>query len=200
MSNLDELRKTASRYLTQSLARFFAKTPITPNAITWLGFLLTIGAAVLIVTEDFIAAGLVVLFAGFLDMLDGSLARQSNRITRFGAVLDSTLDRLSEGALLLGALVLFARQQLVAESLLAGVTLLGSLMVSYVRARIEGIGLECRVGLFTRTERVIVLILGLLLSEISYYALVVALIVIAVLSFFTLGQRLFHAYRRAGGK
>jgi len=200
MSNLDELRKTTSHYLTQSLARFFAKTPITPNAITWLGFLLTIGAAVLIVTEDFIPAGLVVLFAGFLDMLDGSLARLSNQATRFGAVLDSTLDRLSEAAVLLGALVLFARQQLAAESFLAGFTLLGSLMVSYVRARIEGVGLECKVGLFTRAERVIVLTVGLLLSEISYYALVVTLIVIALLSFLTLGQRLFHAYKRTGGK
>ena len=199
MSKLAELRKNVSHLLTQPLARLLARTPITPNSITLLGFLLTLGAAVLVVTEDLLAAGVVVLFAGFLDILDGAVARQTNRATRFGAVLDSTLDRLSEAALLLGILVLFAQQHLVAESFLAGATLLGSLMVSYLRAKIEGIGLECKVGLFTRAERVIVLALGLLFSPISRYALVIALIVIAVLSFYTVGQRLFYAYRQTGG-
>ena len=199
MSKLAEVRKTAASYLTLPIVKFLAKTPVTPNAITWLGFLLTVGAAVLIVTGNLIAAGLVVLFAGFLDMLDGALARLNNQATRFGAILDSTLDRLAEAALLLGMLVLFASQQLVAASFLAGITLLGSLMVSYVRARIEEEDLECKVGLFTRPERVIILALGLLLSWIDY-VLIIALIITALFSFFTMIQRLLYAYRQTKAK
>jgi len=199
MARLAEVRKNAANYLTRPVVRFLSRTPITPDTITWLGFLLTVGAAVLIVTGNLIAAGLVVLFAGFLDMLDGALARFNNQATRFGAILDSTLDRLAEAALLLGILVLFASQQLVAESFLAGITLLGSLMVSYVRARIEEEGLECKVGLFTRPERVIILALGLLLSWIDY-VLIIALIITALFSFFTMIQRLLYAYRQTKAK
>ena len=138
---------------------------------------------------------IVVLVAGLFDMLDGALARTTNRVTRFGGILDSTLDRLSEAVLLLGILVIYAREQQVAESLLVGVALLGSIMVSYLRARIEAIGIECKVGLFTRPERVVVLALGLLLSRFDY-ALVTALAIITFFSFFTTGQRLFHAWRQ----
>ncbi len=188
-------RKTAAYYLTQPVVRLLAKTPIAPNAITWFGFLLAIGAALLIISGQLFAAGFVVLIAGFFDILDGALARSTNRTTRFGAVLDSTLDRLSEAVVLLGILVLYAREQLVAEVLLVGVVLFGSLLVSYIRARAEAIGLQAEMGLFTRPERVIVLALGLLLNQIPY-ALVVALGVVAVFSFITVGQRLIYVWQQ----
>ena len=197
MKQLDEIRKAAAKYLTQPVVKLLAKTPITPNTLTWFGFLLTVGAAALIVTEHLFAAGLVVLAAGFFDMLDGALARLTNRVTRFGAILDSTLDRFAEAVLLLGLLVLYAGSQSVAGSLLVGFALLGSLMVSYLRARIEAQGIECKVGLFTRTERVIILALGLLFSQFDY-ALIIALAIIVVFSFFTVGQRLFYAWRQTG--
>ena len=197
MKQLDEIRKAAAKYLTQPVVKLLAKTPVTPNIITWFGFLLTVGAAALIVTEHLFAAGLVVLAAGFFDMLDGALARLTNRVTRFGAILDSTLDRFAEAVLLLGLLVLYVRSQSVAGSLLVGFALLGSLMVSYLRARIEAQGIECKVGLFTRTERVIILALGLLFSQFDY-ALIIALAIIVVFSFFTVGQRLFYAWRQTG--
>ncbi len=189
-----EFRKAAANYLTWSLAQLLAKTPLTPNCITWLGFSLAVGAAVLVVTGHLLAAGFLVLLGGFCDMLDGAVARLTGRATRFGAVLDSTLDRLAEAAILLGILVIYAHGQLVAESLLVGLALLGSFMVSYLRARVEALGIECRVGLFTRAERVIVLALGLLLSQFAY-ALVIALAIIVVFSFVTAGQRLFYAWR-----
>ena len=107
------------------------------------------------------------------------------------AVAGRTLDRLAEAALLLSILVLYAREQSVVLTLLVGITLFGSLLVSYIRARAEALGLECPVGFFTRAERVIVLALGLLLSQINY-ALVVALAVIAVFSLITAGQRLLY--------
>jgi CDP-diacylglycerol--glycerol-3-phosphate 3-phosphatidyltransferase len=195
MSKLDKARKIISNYVTQPIVNLLARTPVTPNMLTWLGFLITIGAAIIIATDHLWIAGIVVLVAGLFDMLDGALARVTNRVTRFGGILDSTLDRLSEAALLLSLLVVYARGQDVAESLLVGIALLGSLMVSYIRARVEGLGIECKVGLFTRPERVIVLALGLILSQFDY-ALITALAIITFFSYFTLGQRLIHAWQQ----
>ena len=196
MTNSTKVRKATSDYFTRPAVKLLARTPVTPNALTWLGFLITVGAAVMISTGNPFAAGFVVLFAGFFDMLDGALARTTNRVTCFGSVLDSTLDRLSEAALLLSILVVYSRGQQVAESLLVGLALLSSLLVSYSRAKIEALGIECRVGLFTRPERVIILALGLLLSRFDY-AMTIALAIISIFSFFTLGQRLFYAWRQS---
>ena len=195
MAELSEVRKALAYRLTEPVVRFLSRTPITPSAITWFGFLLTVGAAALIIKEHLLAAGFIVLIAGFFDILDGALARRTNQATRFGAVLDSTLDRLSEAVLLLGILVLYAGEQSITGILLVGFALIGSLLVSYVRARAEALGLECQVGLFTRAERVIVLALGLLLNQISY-ALIIALAIIVMFSFFTVGQRLLYVWQQ----
>ena len=195
MAKLSEVRKTLAYRFTEPVVQFLARTPITPSAITWLGFLLTIGAAVLITTGHLLAAGFVVLIAGLFDILDGSLARRTNQVTHFGAVLDSTFDRLSEAVLLLGILVLYAREQSITGILLVGVALVGSLLVSYIRARAEALGLEGQVGLFTRAERVIVLALGLLLNQFNY-ALITALAIIVAFSFFTVGQRLLYVWKQ----
>ena len=189
--NLSQLRQALSDRLTGPVVAFLARTPLTPSALTWLGFVLAVAAAVLIAGGSLIAAGIMVLVAGFFDMLDGALARRIERVTRFGAVLDSTLDRLSEAALLLGVLALWAAEGWTAGVMLAGITLTASLLVSYIRARAEALGLECRSGLFTRPERVIVLALGLLLDQ-----LFIALVIIAVLSFFTVAQRLAGIWRQ----
>lgn len=195
MAKLSEGRKLAAYYITQPAAELLARTSITPNIITWLSFLITLGAAVLIVTGHLFAAGLVVLLAGFFDILDGALARRTNQTTRFGSFLDSTLDRLSEALLLLGILVLSLRNQLTIEVLLVCLALIGSLLVSYIRARAEALGLECEVGLFTRAERVTVLALGLLLSQIDY-ALIIALAIIVLFSFITAGQRVLYVWQQ----
>ena len=195
------VRNTVANYLTQPAVRLLARTSITPSAITWFGFLLAVGAAALIIAGHLFAAGFVVLFAGFFDMLDGALARHTNQTTRFGAVLDSILDRLSEAVLLLGILVLFLLVEelsvlftLLAKEwsiLLVYLALSGSLLVSYIRARAEALGMECQVGLFTRAERVIVLALGLWLNQV-----VIALAIIVVFSFFTIGQRLIYVWQQ----
>ncbi len=195
MVKLFEVRNVVARYLTEPAVQLLSRTSLTPSAITWAGFLVAAGAAALIVTGHLFAAGFAVLVAGFFDTLDGALARRTKQVTLFGAFLDSTLDRLSEAVVLIGILVLYAGEQSVTGVLLVGVTLSGSQLVSYIRARAEALGMECQVGFFTRPERVIVLALGLLLSHIDY-ALIVALAVIAVLSFFTVGQRLFYVWRQ----
>ena len=196
MAKLSEVRKALAYRFTEPVVRFLSRTPITPSAITWFGFLLTVGAAALIITGHLLVAGLVVLIAGFFDILDGALARRTNQATRFGAVLDSTLDRLSEAVLLLGILVFYIWGGFIIGILLVGVALPSSLLVSYIRARAESLGLECQVGLFTRPERVVVLALGLLLSQIDYGFLFTALAIIVVFSFFTAGQRLLYVWQQ----
>jgi len=199
MTTLAEVRKTLAYYITQPLVRLLARTPVTPNTITWFGLVIAIGAGVLIGSGHPFAAGFVMLAGGFLDIIDGALARHTGKASRFGAVLDSTLDRLSEAAVLLGLLVFYAVEQSTAGVVAVGAVWVPSVLVSYIRARAEGMGLDCEVGLFTRAERVVVLALGLFLSQFGD-ALLIALYVIAALSLVTVVQRLRHVWKqtRAG--
>jgi CDP-diacylglycerol--glycerol-3-phosphate 3-phosphatidyltransferase len=199
MSKIENARRTLANSITPPLARLLARTPLSPDVLTCLGFLINIGAALLVAFDHFLAAGVLVLVAGLFDLLDGALARLTNRVSRFGGILDSTLDRLSEAAVLLALLVVFARGQHVDSSLLVGVTLLGSLMVSYIRARIEGMGIKCEAGIFTRPERVIILALGLMLNQFNY-VLISALGIIAFFSWITVIERLIYAWRHTGDK
>jgi CDP-diacylglycerol--glycerol-3-phosphate 3-phosphatidyltransferase len=199
MSKLEKTRRSLAESVAPPLGRLLARTPLTPDVLTWLGFIITVGAAVLIAFNHFLAAGVLVLVAGLFDMLDGALARLTDRVSRFGAVLDSTLDRLSEAAVLLALLSVFAREQDVTMSLLIGVTLVGSLMVSYIRARMEGMGIECKAGLFTRPERVVIISLGLMLNQFDF-ALLSALGVITFFSWITVVERLVYAWRQTGEK
>lgn len=194
-AKLNEVRRNIASRLTPAIARFLAKTSISPDIITVAGFLIAVGAAVLILTGHQFAAGFVVIAAGFCDMLDGALARSMNRSTAFGAVLDSTLDRLSESVLFLSILVVFGLSRNVPGIWITGITLTFSLTVSYIRSRAEALGLECEVGLFTRPERVIVLAIGLLLSGINN-ALVITLGVIAFFSLVTIYQRIVHVWEQ----
>ncbi|OGO31918.1 MAG: CDP-alcohol phosphatidyltransferase [Chloroflexi bacterium RBG_16_56_11] len=196
MPELDKSRKSLAGRVTHPLVSLLARTPLTPNSVTWLGFLVTLVAAGLVVSERLLAAGIVALVAGVFDMLDGALARFTGKVSRFGGILDSTLDRLSEAVLLLALLVIFVRDGQFAESILAAGTMLGSLMVSYIRARMESLGIECKAGLFTRPERVVVMSLGLILSRWDY-ALVIALGIIACFSAFTVVERLVYAWKHA---
>ncbi len=195
MAEKQNLRKDIAARVTYPIVQLISRTPITPNTLTWIGFALAVAAAVVIYLRHPFAGGWVVLVAGAFDMLDGALARLTNRITAFGAALDSTLDRLSEAVLLVGIIGLSVGTDNDIQAMLAGGALVFSFMVSYVRARGEGLGLEMKEGWFTRTERVIVLALGLLLSGFTI-ALPIALGIIVVLSFVTAGQRLFLVWQK----
>jgi CDP-diacylglycerol--glycerol-3-phosphate 3-phosphatidyltransferase len=195
MSKETSTRKNIAANVTRPVISLLARTGLTPNAVTWIGFIITVVAGVLVITRHPLAAGIVVLVAGFFDMLDGALARTTGKVTRFGAILDSTLDRACEALLLISLLVVFVQDGKTTESILAGVAIPGSLMVSYVRARMEGLGIECKAGLFTRPERVIVLALGLLLSRFDY-ALLIALSIIILFSYYTVIERMVYAWRK----
>ncbi len=189
------IRKTLAGYLTGSVVRLLAKTHISPNALTWTGFILSLGAAALIFTGNVFVSGFVVLVAGFFDMLDGALARSTDRTTSFGGILDSTLDRLSEAVVLLAILYIYAAGHSLTGVILIGLAIIGSLMVSYIRARAEALSLKCEVGTFTRPERVIVLSLGLILSGLSY-ALTISLVIIVVFSAVTVLQRIIFVWQQ----
>ena len=184
-------RRSISVRFTAPVAKLLAHTPATPNFLTWFGFLLTCGAAALVSTHHFMWGGIGVLVAGLMDIFDGALARQTGRVSCFGAVLDSTLDRFSEGVVLLGIIFVLARDGSELGAVLAGATLMLSFSVSYIRARAESMGVECLEGWFTRTERVIVIALGLIFNQ-----LIIALSIVSVLSLITATQRLYVTWRK----
>lgn len=190
MSSLAALRKSAGRLITGPILQVISKSSITPDVLTWLGLIINIAAAVVIAYNHLIVGGVLVLVSGLFDILDGALARLTNKTTRFGALLDSTFDRLSEAAVFIGLLVLYVGKGEILATTLISLAMAGSFLTSYVRARAEGLGLECQTGLFTRTERVIILTLGLVFNRF----LIVALAILVVLSFVTVGQRMVHVW------
>ena len=194
VSSLQSSRKALARYVTSPIVRLLAKTPITPNTLTVCSLLITLVAAVLIVFNQLVAAALVMLFASFFDILDGALARSTDRVTKFGAALDSSLDRLAEAAIFIGLTVFYAIDGSILGVALSGAAMVTSLMVSYTRARAEGLGIDCQVGIFTRSERIVALVMGLLLS---HFGIVLSGILglIIVLSSITVGQRLYHIWK-----
>ena len=170
---------------------------VTPNALTVGGLVLNVVAVPLILSGHFIIAAVVLLAAGVCDMLDGAVARLSAQVTPFGAFLDSTSDRLSEGVVYLALGVWFARQGHFWDLAAVFVALMMSFLVSYTRARAEALGLECKVGLASRPERVVLLIVGLLLAR--YHVLTVMVWAIATLTTYTVVQRILHVHQQLVG-
>jgi CDP-diacylglycerol---glycerol-3-phosphate 3-phosphatidyltransferase len=173
---------------------------LTPNAISLTGFALNIAAAALIVDRMFFLAGLAFIIGSIMDTLDGRYSRMSGKGTVFGAFLDSTLDRMEEGIVLIAIGAYFASRhnQVAAAATVAAV--LGSLMVSYTRARAEALGVECKVGLATRPVRVVILSIGLVFAKgasLGHFELLApAVYVLAALTVFTTLQRIFHVRRQ----
>ena len=191
--NLQEIRRNLAYRITDPIVGALSKSGITPNALTLINLALNIVAAYVIATGHFLVAGVLILGSGLFDLLDGALARFNKQTTRFGAVLDSTVDRVSEAAALCGLLMWYVSQEgATLEIVLVLVVLVGSFLVSYIRARAEGLGWQCQVGLFTRAERVIVLAIGLLLGGVSIIGVFVALCVLALCVLVTVAQRLVY--------
>ncbi len=189
---MDDWLRAQAVGIIEPLAGALARLKLHPNTITLLGFALNAVAGLVLSTGKLGVGALVMLGASATDALDGALARATSQQSRFGAFLDSTLDRLSEGVVLLGLLAWWLRQGEDLGALMVMLALLGSVMVSYTRARAEGVGYDCKVGLLTRPIRVIVLGIGLL----SPWPLPV-LIGLTVLTWFTVVQRVAHVYRES---
>jgi CDP-diacylglycerol--glycerol-3-phosphate 3-phosphatidyltransferase len=194
--NLIDIRRNLAYRITDPVVRILSKSGITPNALTFINLVLNIIAAYVIAEGHFLLGGVLVLIAGLFDLLDGALARFTKQTTRFGAILDSVADRISEAAILCGLLIWYIPQEGASlEIVLIFVVLIGSFLVSYIRARAEGLGWQCQVGLFTRAERVIVLAIGLLVNQIF-----IALCVLVVFVFITVAQRLVYLWKQGNIK
>jgi CDP-diacylglycerol--glycerol-3-phosphate 3-phosphatidyltransferase len=188
---LSELVGTRVRGYTLRLGEILARLGLTPNGVTAIGLVLNILVAAIISTGNLVPGGILLLIASGFDMLDGAVARASGTVTKFGGFLDSTIDRYSEVIVYGGVLVyLLGTEEYHVGSLLVFVATVGSLLISYARARAEAAGFKASVGLLARPERVIVLAVGLLFLQ-----LVPALWVLAIGTHLTVLTRMAHVWR-----
>ena len=193
--NRASAREMLSTYLERPVTGVLAKMGVSPNMVTFAG-LLGAGVSAWLISEGMLwAGGVVMLLAGVLDLFDGSLARSTGKESPFGALLDSVVDRVSEIVVLLGLLIHYARSDSLEGTVLVYLAVGGSVMVSYLRARSEGLGIDCKVGIMTRPERVAALGIGMIIAHWFPIVMLVVLGIIAALTTLTTVQRLIHTGR-----
>ena len=175
--------------IIQGIVTALALSRIHPNVLTFIGLLINIWAAFLFSYGRFVAAGLVVIGAGLFDMVDGRVARETNRVTRFGGFFDSVLDRYSDLALLVGLLVYYASINRFGYIVLTAIVMTGTVLISYARSRAENTIPKCKVGFLERPERVVLIIIGALANRMAP-----VLWVIAVLSNITVISRIIYTW------
>jgi CDP-diacylglycerol--glycerol-3-phosphate 3-phosphatidyltransferase len=186
------------RRRAEALMSALGRVPLTPNQVTVVGLVLTFAAATLVAFGHLRWAGLVLIVAGTCDILDGALARSTHTAYPYGAFLDSTLDRYSEGAIYIGLAAYFVsaggpyQRWLLLATFAA---LAGSFLVSYVRARAQSLGFTCESGLFARPERVVVTVIGLVFSGVlGGWVLYGVVFLLAVLTNLTALQRIHEVW------
>ncbi|MCG3158261.1 MAG: CDP-diacylglycerol--inositol 3-phosphatidyltransferase [bacterium] len=184
--------------LITPIVDYFISHHLNPNWFTTIGFALSVGTTYLFAIGELRLAGIAVLLAGTFDIIDGRVARATNRVTKFGALYDSALDRYSEVFMFFGLAYFYVHidPRALWRPVAVAVALGGSMMVSYIRARAEGLGLECKVGIMQRPERVVSLGFGALIGE---QVLTWVIIAIAILANFTAIQRLYHIWAMENG-
>jgi CDP-diacylglycerol--glycerol-3-phosphate 3-phosphatidyltransferase len=175
--------------IIQAIVSALALSRVHPNVLTFIGLLINIWAAFLFSYGKFVAAGLVVIGAGLFDMVDGRVARETNRVTRFGGFFDSVLDRYSDLALLVGLLIYYASINRYFYVVLTAIVTTGTVLTSYARARAENTIPKCKVGFLERPERVVLIIIGALANRMAP-----VLWVIAVLSNITVISRIVFTW------
>ena len=189
---IEKVKDDVAEILAPS-TEYLVEKRFTPDFLTMIGFVFNIGAAALFGCGLYMWAGLTVLVAGIFDLLDGQVARKGKTESKFGALLDSTVDRYSEILIWFGMAISFIRADDLWTSSAVFFALAGSLMVSYVRARVEGLGAECKVGFMQRPERIIAIGSGgLIVPLIGDIGLIVVVWAIALLGNFTAIERVFH--------
>jgi CDP-diacylglycerol--glycerol-3-phosphate 3-phosphatidyltransferase len=181
--------------LRRLVARGLVRLGVTPHVLTLLGFVVTLGTGACFATGHPRWAVATILLAGAFDMLDGTVARLSNRVTDFGAVLDSSVDRYSDATIFGGIIWFYARAGDRVCVALAASALVGSLIISYVRARAECLIDSCKVGFFERGERLVTLMLGAMFGNMP-----AALWILGTLTHWTAVVRMHHAARVLAGK
>ncbi len=185
----DHLHQRIARAL-EPLARRLSRLGVSANQVTIAGPWVNLAAAALILADWLVTAGVVYLAAGVLDLLDGVLARIQDNATRFGAFLDSTFDRISEGLVFSAIAYYFAARGDAETAALVVLALLGSLLTSYTRARAEALGARCKAGIVTRAERILLVVAGL-----WFGVLQATIYLLVVLTAITVAQRVRHTFR-----
>ncbi|HJQ24234.1 MAG TPA: CDP-alcohol phosphatidyltransferase family protein [Blastocatellia bacterium] len=200
---ISEAIGAGGKRVIDALVRGLARSRINPNVLTFMGLLMNIGCGVLYGYGMFFKAGLLMILANIFDMFDGQVARLRGRVTRFGAFFDSVIDRYSDIIVFVGIMVYYARPTAGHSTLLVtltGLALVGSVMISYSRARAESLDIACKVGFLERPERVVLLIIGSL-TEVGpaaspfLHKMPQVLWVLAVLSHWTVVHRIYHTWR-----
>ena len=186
------LSEWCGHFLDKPLAPLARHIPFSPNCISITGLFITAAASALI-PFDLLLGGIFIAVGGLFDILDGLVARTNGKRTRFGAFLDSTLDRYSDSLMIMGAAWYFYAAADVAGLCVSAGALVGSLVTSYARARAEGLGLDCNVGILERPERVVLISAGCITG-----LLFPAMVIIFVLSHITVIQRILHVQKRLG--
>lgn len=190
--------KEGFKRLLQPIVKLFVKYKLNPNHFTTFSLLICIISAYAFGKGSLRMGSVFLMLGGLFDMVDGAVARASNRVTRFGALYDSTLDRYAEIIVFFGIGFYFVGNSEPGSkvslliSMAVFIAIAGSVMVSYVRARAEGLGFDCKVGIMQRPERLVLISLGALISEL---ALVIAMVIVAVLANFTAFQRIYYIWR-----
>jgi CDP-diacylglycerol---glycerol-3-phosphate 3-phosphatidyltransferase len=174
------------------IVRGLALSRINPNVLTFLGLVINMVGAAFLAFGAFRTAGVVIIFAGLFDMVDGRVARATNQVTRFGGFFDSVLDRYSDLALLVGLLVFYGTINRPAYVVLTAIVMTATVMISYTRTRAENIIPSCKVGFLERPERIVLLIIGALFDRMAP-----VLWVIAVLGNITVIHRMIFTYQEA---
>jgi len=187
---IENQARRRAQVVLNPIARLMGRAGLTPNMLTLIGLALNTAVALVLARGYLLLGGGLLLLASSFDALDGALARQTGSQSRFGAFFDSTLDRYSEAVVYGGLLFHFLEQDARIETLLVYAAIIGSQMVSYTRARAEGLGIECKVGLATRADRMLTLSAGLILGW-----AVPVLWLVAILANVTALQRIAHVWR-----
>ncbi len=226
-SSVWKIVKNSAYQTLNPIINVLVKMGITPNGITIIGFLITIGSAVILIAGAELGAkgdtryitwfGVILLLAGVFDMLDGQLARKTNQMTKFGALFDSVIDRYSEMIMFFGIAYYLVSYHYFLSGVFAFIAMIGSIMVSYVRARAEGLGEDCKIGIMQRPERVLTIgITAILYGVISHFTgefkidvdwlpmplfenisiFTIPIFILAVLTNYTAFQRLNHCRKR----
>ena len=171
---------------------FFKDKTVNPNYLTLLGAIFGYASAMCIAFGYVKTGGIILLFSGFLDLLDGAIARSTNSVSRFGGFLDSVLDRYTDLFLMFGIFVLFMKQGQMYALVFTFIAAIGVAIIPYARARAEAASIECRAGLMERPERLLILLVGIFFNQLLY-----AIIVLAVLTHVTVIQRILFVRRNS---
>lgn len=187
--------QNGARKFMNPVVSLLASLGVPPMLVSMFGVAFSLYGAIVLADGSLFMGGVFLIISGLCDVLDGDLARRNNRTSTFGAFIDSTLDRVSEFAYF-GAIIIYIVNRPGGftnyEITIVMVALAGSVLTSYARARAEGVGLECKVGIMERPERIVLLLVGLFLG---YRVLMIVMFILAVTSMFTFLQRVFHVYR-----